>query len=79
MQHLGEVTFLNEGVLPPLMDQLKYTPKRGDHSQMVVLVGRNVPDLRAAIQAAGESRLLKGKQVALVMYGDSIGHNCDSA
>lgn len=73
VEYIGDVHFATEADMANLSSQLMFTPERGDHSQMVVLMGHNVPELRAAIRSAGEARLLKGKQVALVMCGDSFG------
>jgi|GEM_PF-2898129 len=70
--HLGHVKFFDEGDLNSLSEKLRFTPGRGDNAQMVLLIGRNVPELRAAVRAAGEARLLKGKQVVLIMCGDSF-------
>jgi hypothetical protein len=69
----GDMQFLEERDLPVLHEKLKFTPERGDNAQMVVLIGRNVPELRAAMKAAAEARLLRGKQVALIVCGDSFG------
>jgi hypothetical protein len=71
--HLGPISFFDESDLHELNRKLNFTPQRGDNAQVVVLVGRNVPELRSAVRAAGESKLLKGKQVALIMCGDSFG------
>jgi hypothetical protein len=72
-EHLGPIGFFEERDLDKLSEKLTFTPQRGDNAQMVVLVGRNVPELRSAVRAAGEAKLLKGKQVALIMCGDSFG------
>lgn len=72
-EYLGKVEYLGEEDLPHLDSRLQFTPVRGDHAQTVVFMGRNVPELRAAVRAAGEARLLQGKQVALIMCGDAFG------
>lgn len=72
-ERVGNVTFLNEVDMARLQEKLLFTPQRGDNAQMVVVMGRNIPELRAAVRAAGEAKLLVGKQVALIMCGDSFG------
>jgi hypothetical protein len=73
----GDVAFFEESDLSNLSEKIYFTPERGDHTQMVVLVGRNIPELRAAVEAAGEAQLLRGKQIALVMCGDSFGQTAE--
>jgi hypothetical protein len=66
------VTFVSEADLRRLDEVLRFTPTRGDFSQVVLLVTRNVSELREAVKRAAESRKLKNKQVALVTCGDAF-------
>jgi hypothetical protein len=66
------VTFVSEADLPRLDEVLRFTPTRGDYSQVVLLVTRDVSEFRGAVKHAAESRKLKKKQVALVTCGDAF-------
>ena len=59
----GEVAVFKENELETLAERLQLTPERGDHAQVVLITGRNIPEFRAAVRKAGEAQRLRGKQV----------------
>ena len=63
--------FLEEADLPHLSEKLRFTPSRGDHSQMLVLIAHNSAEFRAQVRKMGRAELLQGKQVVLVTCGDA--------
>jgi hypothetical protein len=65
---LGEVAYLNAGQL----DQLPFTPRRGDNAQVVVIVARNVAEFRAELAKAAQEGRVKNKQFALITCGDAF-------
>jgi hypothetical protein len=67
-QHLGEVRYID----PVKLDELPFTPRRGDHAQVVVIVAQNVPEFRAAVARAARAGTLENKQVALVTCGGAF-------
>ena len=68
----GEVAVFKENELETLAERLQLTPERGDHAQVVLITGRNIPEFRAAVRKAGEAQRLRGKQVVLVTCGDNF-------
>ena len=62
----GEVDYLDETALASFW----FTPRRGDHAQAMVVVGKNVPEFRAALRKMAESGKLRNKQIALFMCQD---------
>jgi len=70
--HIGDVAFFEEADLPVLSEKLLFTPSRGDHAHMVVLIAKNTEEFRASIRKASKGKLLKGKQVALITCGDAF-------
>jgi hypothetical protein len=47
------------------------TPLRGDNSRAIVIIARNVEEMRQKIIAAASAGLLENKQVALITCGDA--------
>ncbi len=66
------LAFVSDADLPFLDDSLRFTPKRGDYAQVIVLVDRNVRAFREAIARAADTRKLRNKQVALFTCGDAF-------
>ncbi len=66
------LTFVSDADLQSLDESLRFTPKRGDYAQVILLVDRNVSAFREAITRAGETRKLKNKQIALITCGEAF-------
>jgi hypothetical protein len=49
-----------------------FTPRRGDFSQMVVFVAKNVQEFQTKIAEAAKEKKLLNKQVALITCGDAF-------
>jgi hypothetical protein len=54
------------------IEHLLPTPARGDNARTVVIVARNVPEFRAAVERAASNGLLEHKQIVLVTCGDAF-------
>jgi len=65
---VGEVKIVENGDFT----DIDFTPRRGDHSQMVVLVAKNVEEFRAKVAEAAKEKKLTNKQVALITCGDAF-------
>ena len=67
-EFLSEIRYYEAGQL----DELPFTPSRGDNAQVVMIVARNVEEFLSEIARAAESRKLQNKQVALVTCGGAF-------
>jgi hypothetical protein len=70
--HFGNLTFVDENNLVSGLERLPFTPSRGDYSQTVVIVARNVVEFREAVAGAARAGKLANKQIALITCGDAF-------
>jgi hypothetical protein len=52
------------------LDNLWFTPERGDHARVFLIAGDNTPEFRKQLIAAAEAGLLRNKQIALATCFD---------
>ncbi len=53
-------------------DHMWFTPEPGDHARVLLVVGHNSPEFRAALKVAASEQKFKNKQVALATCFDPI-------
>lgn len=53
------------------LDNLWFTPERGDHARVLLIAGENTAEFRKQLKAAAEAGLLKNKQIALATCFDA--------
>ena len=68
----GNPVFIEEADFSAMESKLRFTPTTGEHSQIVVIVAKNVAEFRAVVRACAKAEKLKNKQVALITCGDAF-------